>query len=325
MSSLRIATLIPAFRQRFAGSALKCLARQTYRDFDCYLSDDSAGLEVMALADSLRSEGRINFALKTMPGPRVGLSLLNIRRLLSQVESDYDLIHIFFDDDLIQPSFYERHVALHQRTSVRVTASARYVVDESGRAIAKPDFPEQVLGAGKEEMVLTDRYLAKTIIPKMRNWVGEYSGMVFSRASLEHFGLLGWNSRHYGLADVSASIFADARLGYIKTPLGGFRVHGRSMTGDVENPSRKCGLLAWVEITSDAFGRGLISEQDARACVEIVRFHCAQDYPKSPDMNRFGSMFDEMLSGRPLVFSRFSEAWRNHISETFPALVLWGS
>jgi hypothetical protein len=160
------------------------------------------------------------------------------------------------------------------------------------------------------------------MIPKMHNWVGEYSSMVFSRESLEHFGLLGWNSRHYGLSDVSASIFAGARLGYIKTPLGGFRVHGSSMTSDVENPSRKCALLAWGEIASDAFSRGLIPEQDARACVEILRFCFARDYPKSPDVDRFRSLLDESLSGRPFIFSRFSEEWRNHISESFPSLGL---
>jgi len=317
---LKIATLIPAIRTRFVESALKCLSRQSYRNFDCYLSDDSADSKVIALAEALRKKDVINFPLRAMPGPRVGLAFANIRMLLSKISGEYDLVHLFFDDDIIGPNFYKAHVALHQRINIRVSASARAIVNELGHPIARARLPEQLSEVTKNQIVVTNRYLASTMIPTISNWVGEYSNMVFRSDCLDYFGMTGWTGLHYGLGDVSCPIFAGPRLGYIPEILGGFTMHENSMTSDYSNPTRKCSLLAWPQIALDALDRGLISEESARACINSVRVYNSKVYPSDSDMMDFQSIFDDIVSARTLDFSEFSQKWKLFIKNNFPFL-----
>jgi len=317
---LKIATLIPAIRTRFLERSLKCLSRQSYRNFDCYISDDSVDCKVIALAEALKHENFVNFSLKTISGPRVGLAIANIRALLSEIKGEYDLVHFFLDDDIINPDFYKAHVDLHQRIDIRVSASARSIVNEVGRPIAMARLPEKLSGTAKKQIVVTDRYLANTMIPKINNWVGEYSNMVFKSDCQDYFGMTGWTGLHYGLADVSCPIFAGPRLGYIQEILGSFTMHKDSMTSDYENPTRKCTLLAWVQIALDALDRGLISEESARACINSVRVYNSKVYPSDSDMMDFQSIFDDIVSARTLDFSEFSQKWKLFIKNNFPFL-----
>jgi len=317
---LKIATLIPAVRTRFLERSLKCLSSQSYRNFDCYLSDDSVDYEVTALAEALKHNKVINFSLKTMPGPRVGLAVANIRMLLSEIKEEYDLVHLFFDDDIIGPDFYKAHADLHQRIDVRVSASARSLVNELGHPIARARLPEKVGRTAKKQVVVTDSYLANTMIPTINNWVGEYSNMVFRGDCLDYFGMTGWTGLHYGLGDVSCPIFAGPRLGYIPEILGSFTIHNDSMTSDYANPSRKCSVLAWPQIALDALNRSLISEECARACIKVVREYNLNVYSSSSDMMRFQVIFDNIISARSLDFSEFSKEWQDFIRNNFPHL-----
>jgi len=320
MPALKIATLIPAFRTDFLEDTLKCLGRQSYRNFDCYLADDSAELEVITLTESLRERDFFNFHLEVLPGPRVGLSLANIRMLLSRIKGRYDLIHLFFDDDLLESDFYATHINLHRHGNIRVSASARSIVDSAGVPVGRGNLPEKVGRSSKKQMLITDRYVANTMIPTINNWVGEYSNMVFASDCADYFGMTGWNGLHYGLGDVSCAIFAGSELAYTSEVLGSFRMHDKSLTADINNPSRKCSLLAWCQIASDALDRGLISEDCARACIRTVCSLNANLYSGASEMMRFQKILDDMLLDRHLNFSKFTIEWKNYFRDNFAFL-----
>ena len=317
MEDMRIATLIPAYKSGYIEKTLLSLSRQTYRHFDCYLSDDSPGGEVGRKVENLKSSGIVNFPLQTLAGPKSGLAIKNIQNLLHRVEAGYDLIHILFDDDLIRPDFYKRHVSLHCRAKVSVTASARYFINGQGLALAKTPIPSKVASAKNDVMILADRYVAATTIPSVTNWIGEYSNMVFNVAHRLDFGLCGDGRIHYGLADLSAAIFVGERLGYIRDHLGGFRVHADSMTAQVKDPSRMSGLLAWVPIAQSALSNGLIEESDVLCCVTAVKRYCDLDYAQDPLMVEFSKTLASILRNRPVDFSEFNERWSQFLIGNF--------
>jgi glycosyltransferase involved in cell wall biosynthesis len=196
-----------------------------------------------------------------------------------------DLIKPLFDDDILHPFCVERMVAaLNQEPGAQLVFSASQVINIDNQR-TETRRPYEVSGS------MPGRELQRAMVLGMRNFVGEFSSVMFRRerlwqigtGRLFHYGA--WDCT-FGLADVAAyfNLAQDGSVFYIDEELSYFRHDQRlaSNSNPGANPNFGYCFSDYIDLAIESEQAGVISAAELaalRATVDGVAARLGSVFP----------------------------------------------
>lgn len=318
---MAVTTLIPAYKPHFMLQLLRCLAQQTVRPERVIISDDSPGgvfrsrlqaPEFKSFVEALRPE--------VIDGPRQG-GLENRRRLLKHWNQSTSHVHFLFDDDIVYPNFYERHLKAHAAGRTRCTVSRRWIACQAGDPASLSPLPRRVADHSARLLYLSTEFLVTSVfeihpISGMPfNWLGELSHAVFSEDCAHVLGsnqLAGVSYR--GLGDLGAflSCSLDAPLGYLNEYLGVFRLSPMQNTRQKDSLIFRQGILAWFALAIAARRLDRLSPTQTMACFQVMAKVFFRDYGTRSDSQPMVLAIKGLIEESPGAQDRFLAEWASY-------------
>ena len=181
--------------------------------------------------------------------------------------ADGDLVHLLFDDDLLYPDFYERHLTAHRSGNFTCAVSRRWTAIESGQPVARPQVPPELTSHPSRLIAVGPDLIYPSTIPFCRNWLGEFSNSVWRadmREAMERAELNGLS--YEGLEDMGMFLTASERgtVCFINEALGAFRHGPEQNTSQLLAPVMMKAHLAWVALAIAARRGGRLDASQAR-------------------------------------------------------------
>jgi hypothetical protein len=308
----RLATLIPAYKADFLVPLLESLQRQTWRDFRVLLSDDSPGQTITrALRRGAFDAQLAGLHLTVIGGP--GSALRNHERVLEAWGERTPLVHLLMDDDVLDPEFYARHVALHEAApQIAASVSLRRLIDADGRSIGSLPLPDFVGQASDPVLLIDGPTLVQSTVAPCENWLGELSNTVLTAAAAKRFPRppeqgVSW----FGLPDIG-TLLNTMDLGPIavwREVLGGFRLHGAQTTANTQSRSLKVAHLAWVSFALQARRKGLLGDDAVRASLAVSIGRCSKLYDGDADLKPFFELVRDRFGDLDAFTEGFVAHW----------------
>ncbi len=175
-----ITTLIPAYKKEHLGAVFLGLRRQSFKDFEVILSDDSPD---DAITHLIRSGhwARLTDGLRltVVRGPKNARR--NHEQLLDLWGERSPLVHFHLDDDIIYPEFYRQHVNAHLLAPCCASVSQRWLSHDDGVPAWTLPLPDLITQCEGHLLQLDRQELFASTVAVCQNWLGELSNMVFSR------------------------------------------------------------------------------------------------------------------------------------------------
>ena len=194
MSLPLVSIVIPSYKAAHFEQCLRSAIGQTYPRLEIMVSDNCP---TEAIRDICAKYPQVIYQRNT------GIRDKNV--LGSFFSGKGDLIKPLFDDDILHPFCVERMVAaMNQNPDVQLVFSASQVINiDNQRTDTRR--PYQASGS------MPGREMQRSMVLGMRNFVGEFSSIMFRRerlweigsGRLFHYGV--WNCT-FGLADVAAAL-----------------------------------------------------------------------------------------------------------------------
>lgn len=309
-----IVTLIPAYKSTYIEPLLFALATQTYRDFKVVISDDSPDDAVSQKVHQLRQNHQYrHLNIEVVAGPGQG-GFVNIYNLVRTYAAHADLFHILMDDDLIFPTFYETHIRAHQKRFANLSISGRWYATEQGQPYL------QAMDHATSQKFTQDfsaREIAKQLIPKCNNKLGEWSHAVFRASAAEIIlqpEMAGIS--YFGLDDIGSFIKAAIAVPAIWIPesLGIFRISAEQNTGKLNNATIKCAHYSWISLALAALKNEWISAEEAWKAIHLITGSVRNSYAS----DAFGIEYLKATNGmtheyHPDFETRFLTVWQAYL------------
>jgi len=309
----RLSTLIPAYKPDFLEPLLRALQRQTWRDFRVVVSDDSPGQRITALLRGGHFDDALaGLHVTVVRGPRSALR--NHERVLQAWGGATPLVHLLMDDDVVEPTFYERHVALHHaHPGLAASVSLRRLIDAAGRPLGELPLPGFVTGAAGPCVMVDAPTLVRSTVATCENWLGELSHIVLSADAARCFPLPPERGvSYFGLPDIGTLLAAQhtGPVAVWREVLGGFRQHGGQTTAHTQSRPLKVAHLAWVSFALKARQDGALDDEAVRQAVAVAIRRCLGVYAHDADLRPFFELARDGLTGDLDVFTqRFAALW----------------
>ncbi|MGP1717882.1 MAG: O-linked N-acetylglucosamine transferase family protein [Methylophilus sp.] len=319
----RITTLVPAYRCEYLAELLMSLTTQTYKHFRVIISDDSPEQKVTHLLSTAEFLPLVQaLDIQVVQGPRKG-TMTNIVHLFAQCDDEHDLIHVLFDDDLVYPRFYEKHVQAHLEENVGVSVSYRWFCNEKGQPYAVTPVPDFVNASQSANVSLDADQLFGSTIPHCNNWLGEFSNAVFTLDAVKLYGRYRMaDVPYYGLGDIGVflEIALNQKVILVKEYLGAFRQHGNQHSVQGDSRVFKCGVVAWVALALGACKLGKLSVEGLQSVVDRIQKVLVSRYAHVSDMQDLIAVFASQRVTSASFEQDFLAAW-----ETLMAFDDWTS
>ena len=308
-----LATLIPAYKADFLGPLLQGLQRQTWRDFQVIVADDSPGRRISALLRGGHFDA-VTAGLHITVLRGAGSALRNHERVLQAWGGATPLVHLLMDDDVVEPTFYERHVALHDaHPGLAASVSLRRLIDAAGRPLGELPLPAFITGAADPCVLVDAPTLVRSTVAPCENWLGELSNIVLSADAARCFPLPPDDGvSYFGLPDIGTLLAAQhcGPVAVWREVLGGFRQHGGQTTANTQSRSLKVAHLAWVSFALKARQDGALDDEAVRQAVAVAIRRCLGVYAHDADLRPFFELARDGLTGDLDAFTRhFVRLW----------------
>jgi len=272
-----ISTLIPAYRKDYFISAINSVLRQTFKPSYIVVSDDSPHGEICKIIqdeDWFSTLNNQNIILQVFTDPRKNSAYFNLMHILDVWNEKTEFFHLLFDDDYIFPSFYDKHLALFQKSDLMVSVSRRWIGDAGGNVVGFNSIPSFVDDSALNKMIIEPASLFKSVVPVSYNWLGEFSNAVFHKSSISLMksDVLGGYS-FYGLIDIGIFLVlgGQRKLAFINEHLGFFRKHGNQNSGNLDSLDFLAAHLAWIPIAIGSEKLGLIDKVQKNNAISHIR------------------------------------------------------
>jgi hypothetical protein len=315
---MKITTLVPAFKVKYFTDLLIALRFQTRRPDSIIISDDSPNRDFQKAIRSTRLKPVIEgLNVSVIDGPQQG-TFANRANLFRNWDNSTEYFHFLFDDDLIYPDFYQRHLSVLDGKDALCSVSKRWTALESGQPIYRPDgFPESINQHPSRVVQLTSKDICCTTIPGATNWLGEMSNALFradARSLLENPVL--WGQAYAGLWDLGAFLACSesAPILFLNESLGCFRQNPGQTTRQTSGRSFKLGLLAWIALAISARSAGKIDRSQMLSCVQRIGSVLLRAYSNAPDMRKFITIMPTLVQGDERSERDFCAAWAAHLA-----------
>jgi hypothetical protein len=310
---MQITTLIPAFKPQYLPELLNALRLQTRPSDRIVFADDTPGgrygeMLMSPAFDALRA----GLPIELHDGARAGSAWANVNRLLDLWGGDSTHVHLLFDDDVVYPHFYERHLAVHAATRLSCSVSARWSATETGLPLAALPVPPAVAQHPARMLALDEGAVFATTAADCRNWLGEFSNAVFHRDAI---GVLREPSlgdvSFGGLWDLGAFMAASllAPVGYLQDHLGYFRTGGPSNSSDRAGPYVKGAHLGYAALALGGRRIGRYSQAQVQHVCSTLAVALRQRFADQADMLAFAGTLERLGTGDESAEAAFLDAW----------------
>jgi hypothetical protein len=323
---VKIVTLVPAFKVKYFEQLLVSLKSQTTKPCKIIVSDDSpqgdfvAAIESKKLAPIAR-----DLPIDVIRGPQKG-HYHNYLSLLEKVPGEASYFQILCDDDILYPDFYQRHLEAHSQMPTLFSSSKRWVAAESGQPVGGPRIPGGIDKMSSRVVKLDGKSLARSIIPKCSNWLGEFSNVVFAREAIPYFYTPHLSGiPYFGLYDIGTLLQCAEQKSpiYINEALGAFRRSGQQHTSQTAGPVFKSGIIGWLALSSGAYRRGWISADELMSCGRFVLDFVARKYSDDSAMVEVLNLRSAILAGdAENHIAGVKEMWPQFLRHIDPALMV---
>lgn len=273
---MKLATLIPAYKVGFVRQLIKSIVSQTIQPNLVLISDDSPeGIFEKAFTAYLSESGIKDLNIKFIQGPRTKSAYDNLKNLiinLSNESDSYDLVHIFLDDDVIFPTFYENHHKAHYSGDFSCSISARWIADEEGFPNREFPLPEFVANFPERSFYIEKEALFLSTLSKPGNWLGELSNTVIRKkflsllldpsiADISYAGL--WDLGGFLKLGIERPVcFINDHLGFFR------RCDGEQNSGKIEYV--KCAVIAFAALALASVKIGILNHNQILNCIERI-------------------------------------------------------
>lgn len=313
---MKVTTLIPAYKPKYLVELLAGLRHQTVKPARIIVSDDSPDQAFVALLGSEPLKSVIaDLNVVAIPGPRSG-AYNNFRHLLRVWNGETGLFHLLLDDDVIYPSFYERHLAAHAVGTIKCSISRRWTANEAGQPLRDLPVPPAVENHPNRVLALEPAVLFRTTVGMSSNWLGEFSNAVFAAelADMVYEPSLA-EIDFTGLEDLGAFLNASLRapVGYINDHLGYFRTSAEQHSADPMGRPMKLAHLAYLALAIAARRVGQLTQAECQQCVAGLAPLVAARYGTQADMARISPLMPGLASGSAEAEARFLDAWKAYL------------
>jgi hypothetical protein len=314
---MKLITLIPAYKTKYIADLLNGLRLQTVPAGRIVFSDDSPGGTFrQALFSDAYAPLRAGLDIEVHDGPRRG-AYENVKQLVRLAEGRADLLHILFDDDVIYPEFYERHLGAHASGDFSCSVSRRWTASETGVPLQGQPVPPAIRQHSNRMIALDGPAILMTTVAECKNWFGEFSNAIFRSdcADLLLAPRLG-DVSFGGLWDLGAFVAASLRrpLCHIQDHLGYFRLGPGQNSSDLNGPFMKAAHLGYTALAIGARRLGHLSDAlTAQAC-RTMQGALAVRYAGEADMQPFIAVMPGLADGQPQAEARFIEAWHAYLA-----------
>jgi hypothetical protein len=296
---------------------LIALAHQTMKPERIIVSDDSPQLAFRShlLSEPLRSSIE-DMNVEVVDGPHTG-AYNNCLHLLDIWGGATALVHMLFDDDVIYPTFYERHLQAHAQQACSCSISRRWTAIESGQPVGQLEQPAAIIAHAHRTLFIDADYAFATTVPYCNNWFGEMSNAVFSHDASRLFksaSLAGISFE--GLADIGFFLSASLQrpLGFLNEPLSCFRLNPGQTTGQLSGVAGKMGYLAWIALAIAGKRIGKIQQEQAMQCFQRISNVILDRFAGVEDMARFCLILPGLTAVRQGSEELFLEEWESFLA-----------
>lgn len=312
---MNITTIVPAFKVQFLDELLEGLMCQTLRPSQVLISDDTASGEFVQRLGRPEYRPTLDaLNLSVLVGPKQG-PRQNSLSLFRTVSGSADLIHLHLDDDIIYPTFYERHASVHTELSTICSVSKRWFASESGRPISSPSLPTAVSQSGVRLLSLSKSVIYLSTVVECNNWLGEFSNAVFKPAILPFIETLRIDEiPAFGLEDLAAFIWASgvAPVIYLNDFLGAFRVNPGQHSQDIYGRQMKLSHLSWIAIAIAGKRMGDLTEEQAEQTFRIIGGKILRTYTHELDLQYFTQTIPLLIAGDHAAEDQYLKHWEKY-------------
>lgn len=309
---MKITTLIPAYKSKYLVELLTSLRYQTVKPARILFSDDSPKQDFMAMLNSEPLKSAVaDLMIEVVPGPRTG-AYNNFRHLLKIFNGATDLFHFLLDDDIIFPSFYERHLVAHSMGQLPCVISRRWTALESGVPMDDLPVPQAVTDHPQRMLSLDADLLFQRTVGLGMNWLGEFSNATFRSELADEVADSRMDGISFaGLEDLGAFLRASLRgpVGYINEHLGCFRTSPEQNSANPMGRPMKLAFLAYIALAIAAHRLGLFTTKQCYAVLERVSPVIGYHYRSELDMVEICALMPRLASGDSEAISEFLALW----------------
>jgi len=104
----------------------------------------------------------------------------NFCHVIKYFNKSTDLVHILCDDDIIFPTFYERHLNAHNNGEFSSSISSRWTASDEGRILKNSlPIPDVIKSHPNRNISIDSKFIFESTIGSAKNWLGEFSNAVY--------------------------------------------------------------------------------------------------------------------------------------------------
>lgn len=258
-----VSIVIPSYKAGHFEACLKSAIGQSYPHIEILVSDNCP---TEAIKDICARYGSHVIYQRN--------SALRDKNVLSSLfGAKGELIKPLFDDDVLHPFCVERMVAaMRMDPEVALVFSASQVINADNER-TETRRPYQVSGS------MPGRDMHRSMALGMRNFIGEFSSIMFRRDRLWEIGphaLFHYGAHNFtsGLADIAAycNFARDGKIFYIDEELSYFRYDQRveSNSNPNTNPDFGYCFSDYIDLLVESHSSGVISADELRAMAPSV-------------------------------------------------------
>jgi len=258
----KVSIVIPSYKAEHFEQCLRSAYGQTYPNIEILVSDNCPTEAIREIC--ARFPGVIYQRNSVIREENVLAALFSAKG---------ELVKPLFDDDILHPFCVERMVAaLQDRADVQLVFSASQVIDAQNRRI-ETRRPYEVSGS------MNGRDLQRDMTLGMRNFIGEFSSILFRRSTLWDIGprglfVVGPHDCTHGLADVAAyvNLTRGGAAFYIDEELSYFRRDPtlQSNSNPNANPNFGYCFSDYIDLLVAAHATGVVDTPELLASQEQV-------------------------------------------------------
>ena len=309
--------LIPAYKSKYLIELLISLRHQTKRPSEIIFSDDSPD---QSFASLLSAEPLFSIIsdlnIKVIPGTRNG-AYNNFRNLLNfyinQKERKTELFQLLLDDDVIYPTFYERHLVAHKSLNASCVISRRWTALENGQPFRDPlPVPSVISSHSNRILSLDANVLFKYTVGERKNWLGEFSNSTFRAdmaSELLESAMVGIN--YMGLEDLGGFLKASLHgpVGFINEHLGFFRNSAEQHSANPMGRPLKLAFLAYISLTLIGRNLGKLSDEQVLESLQQICSFILSHYGNEIDMTEICQILPSLSAGSHDAELKFLRLW----------------
>ena len=228
-----VSIIIPTYnRPRYFQEALESVLRQTYRNLDIFITDDSDNTLTKELIQPyLERDNRITYEYH----PGIGAEG-NWENAMAYDHPDAQYVNWLMDDDLFHTNKISKMMNFFlEQDGLSLVTSYRQLIDGEGDPLPDIDATKPIC---EKDTRFSGESIGKALLESGLNFIGELSTVLFRKDCLKDHRL-GWTGQEgkYLVPDfpVWLQLLTKGDMFYIREPLSCFRSHDGNSGNDIRN------------------------------------------------------------------------------------------